>query len=54
MKNIMKQKVLFLLLVFFGSLGSLLAQRKITGQVKESDKGEPLPGVNVVVKDPWR
>lgn len=46
----MKQKILFLLLVFFGMVGSLTAQRKITGQVKESEKGEPLPGVNVVVK----
>ncbi len=45
----MKKYLLFLFLIL-GSVVSSSAQRQVTGQVKESDKGEFLPGVSVVLK----
>ena len=44
----MKQ-ILLTMLLFLGSIFSLIAQRQITGQVKENEKGEALPGVSVVL-----
>ena len=49
----MRQTLLrFLLLfaVFSMSITTILAQRVVTGKVTSSEDGEPLPGVNVVVK----
>ena len=46
----MKKKLLLLMLLFTGSIALLTAQnRQITGQVKESEKGEALPGVSIVL-----
>ena len=45
----MKKYLLFLLLIL-GSLIQLFAQRQVSGQVKESEKGEVLPGVSVVLR----
>ena len=46
----MKRKLLLFLLVFSGTMACLNAQtRQITGQVKESEKGESLPGVSVAL-----
>jgi TonB-dependent starch-binding outer membrane protein SusC len=42
-------KQLFLMLLLLGSTISLTAQHQISGQVKESEKGEVLPGVSVVL-----
>jgi TonB-linked SusC/RagA family outer membrane protein len=47
----MKQKLLFVLTLFFLSIGQLLAQnREITGRVTDPETGEGIPGVNVSVK----
>ena len=45
----MKKYLLFLLLIL-GSVIQLSAQRQVTGQVKESEKGESLPGVSVILR----
>lgn len=45
----MKNKLLMVLLLFFGGAGTLFAQRTITGTVTSKDNGAVLPGVNVVV-----
>ena len=45
----MKKYLLFLLLLL-GSVIQLSAQRQVMGQVKESEKGEPLPGVSVILR----
>jgi TonB-dependent starch-binding outer membrane protein SusC len=45
----MKKTLLSLILLFVVSIISIHAQRQISGQVKESEKGEPLPGVSVVL-----
>lgn len=45
----MKKYLLFLLLIL-GSAIQLSAQRQVTGQVKESEKGESLPGVSVILR----
>jgi TonB-dependent starch-binding outer membrane protein SusC len=45
----MKKYLLFLFLIL-GSVVNLSAQRQVTGQVKESEKGELLPGVSVVLR----
>jgi TonB-dependent starch-binding outer membrane protein SusC len=45
----MKKYLLFLLLII-GSWVTLSAQKQVTGQVLESEKGEPLPGVSVVLR----
>ncbi len=46
----MKSKLLMLLLLFFMGMGSLYAQRVITGTVTDKTDGSAIPGVNVVVK----
>ena len=45
----MKKYLLFLLFIL-GALGQVAAQRQVTGQVKESEKGESLPGVSVILR----
>ena len=45
----MKKYLLFLFLIL-GSVVSSSAQRQVTGQVKESEKSEFLPGVSVVLR----
>ena len=45
----MKKYLLFLLLIL-GSAIQLSAQRQVTGQEKESEKGESLPGVSVILR----
>lgn len=45
----MKSKLLLALFLFFGGIGSLIAQRAITGTVTDKVDGSPLPGVNVVI-----
>ncbi len=46
----MKSKLLLALLLFFGGIGSLFAQRVITGTVTDKSDGSAIPGVNVVVE----
>jgi TonB-dependent starch-binding outer membrane protein SusC len=45
----MMKQILLTMLLSLGSIFSLFAQRTISGQVKESEKGEALPGVSVVL-----
>ena len=54
--NLLKNKVLFALLISFVGLGSALAQeRTVTGKVTDSQSGETLIGVNVTfANDPSR
>lgn len=45
------KKLLFILLAFWATTGSLLAQTKqISGKVTSADDGMPIPGASVVVK----
>lgn len=44
------KKYLLSLLFLIGCMTIALSQRQISGQVKESEKGEPLPGVSVVLR----
>lgn len=46
----MKKKILLLNASLLFILGSVLAQRAVTGQVTSSDDGTGIPGVNVVLK----
>ncbi len=45
-----KNKILLFLCFSFISLGVSIAQTKITGKVTSQTDGEPLPGVNVIIK----
>ncbi len=45
----MKSKLLVAFFLLFGGIGSLFAQRTITGTVTDKDDGSAIPGVNVVV-----
>jgi TonB-dependent starch-binding outer membrane protein SusC len=45
----MMKQILLTMLLFLGSISFLSAQRQISGQVKENEKSEPLPGVSVVL-----
>ena len=44
------KKPILLLLISLGISVMGFAQRNVTGKVTSSEDGEPLPGVNVVVK----
>jgi hypothetical protein len=44
------QKLYFLTMLFLFSASVLHAQIKITGQVKDAETGEPLPGATIVVQ----
>jgi len=46
----MKSKLLMVFLIFFGGIGTLFAQKVITGTVTDKSDGSAIPGVNVVVK----
>lgn len=46
----MKQKIILSFLVLLSSFSVAVAQRTIKGQVKESEKGEALPGVSIVLR----
>ena len=46
----MKNKLLVALFLFFGGIGSLFAQKVITGTVTNKSDGSVIPGVNVVIK----
>ena len=50
MRKIIAQKLLFLGLAFFLSLGMVMAQRTIKGTVTDATDRSAFPGVNVVVK----
>lgn len=41
---------LFTLLCIFSFAGSVLAQSKLSGKVTDADNGEPLVGVNIIIK----
>jgi TonB-dependent starch-binding outer membrane protein SusC len=45
----MKKKAQILMWLLFGSFSLLAQTRQITGVVKENEKDEPLPGVNIVL-----
>jgi TonB-dependent starch-binding outer membrane protein SusC len=47
--KMMKKKSQFLMLLLLCSYSLLAQTRQISGQVKENEKGEPLPGVNIVL-----
>ena len=49
MRKIIAQRILFLGLALFLSLGMALAQQTIKGTVTDATDGSPFPGVNVVV-----
>lgn len=44
------KKIYYLLLLFILSSAALNAQIKVTGQVKDAETGEPLPGATIVVQ----
>ncbi len=46
----MRSKLLIFLFLFFGGIGSLIAQRVIKGTVTDKTDGSAIPGVNVVVE----
>ncbi len=46
----MKSKLLLVLFLLFAGIGSLFAQKVITGTVTDKSDGSVIPGVNVVVK----
>jgi TonB-linked SusC/RagA family outer membrane protein len=46
----MKSKLLLALFLLFAGIGSLFAQKVITGTVTDNSDGSVIPGVNVVVK----
>jgi hypothetical protein len=45
----MKKKILLLSTSLLFLMGSVLAQRAVTGKVTSSDDGTGIPGVNVVL-----
>ena len=46
----MNKKILLLSASLFLMIGSVLAQRAVTGKVTSSDDGTGIPGVNVILK----